>query len=184
MAAFLDTLDRRFSSVIHKSEAGFAVETLVLIPAMLFGWHVVPVLVLLAFFVLPGRIYVALFIASVITLVVVDLAKVMFGRHRPRAFARRYYNVRSLVKNHAMPSGDSAQAAVWASMLFRTYGSPVAFFILPCTMLARVFFGAHWIGDTLVGAAVGLIIESMCSAMLQYFCSGPSDFLGSYVCGI
>jgi membrane-associated phospholipid phosphatase len=90
-----------------------------------------------------------------------------------------------------MPSGDSAQAAVWACVLGRAFSSYAPFVLIPCTMFARVFYGAHWVGDTIVGAVVGSFIEFLCNAVLQRWCTPPdaggntsgSAFApGSYMC--
>ena len=107
---------------------------------------------------------------SIANLIIVDGLKAIIGRHRPHQFARRNFNVRSLVSNHAMPSGDSAQAAVWASLLYCHTGSPLALFIVPCVMFARIFFGAHWFGDTIVGACVGAAVSLACRSLLGWMC--------------
>jgi membrane-associated phospholipid phosphatase len=98
-------------------------------------------------------------------------------------------NLRGLVTNPAFPSGDSAQAAVVATALFLQvraarrvcaaplHSAPNALLtqtsswlwlvaMLP-TMVARVYFGCHWVGDTLGGAAVGAALTSAVHAVVD-----------------
>ena len=67
----------------------------------------------------------------------------------------RKINLRKLENNFSLPSGDSAQAALWALLAAYTSHSLLPLVIVPLTMLGRVFYAAHFIGDTLVGAAIG-----------------------------
>ncbi len=117
---------------------------------------------------------------SIATFFAVDIAKRMVGRHRPRHFAARRYNVRMLINNPAMPSGDSAQAAVWACVLSRLFGTPVFLALIPSTMFARVFYGAHWIGDTIVGAAIGCFVEHLCNTALDRWCTAVPSIDSSF----
>ena len=68
----------------------------------------------------------------------------------------RRFNLRSYEHNFSLPSGDSAQSALFCTLMFLNYGSVLPLCMVPATMLARVYFGAHWIGDTVVGAAIGV----------------------------
>lgn len=55
-----------------------------------------------------------------------------------------------------MPSGDTAQATLYALFLF--YHLQVHWAILflpPCVAVARVFYHCHWFGDTMGGALAG-----------------------------
>ena len=63
----------------------------------------------------------------------------------------------------AMPSADSAWGAVWCTLNVLLFQSKVSIFVLPMVMLGRVYFRCHWIGDTIVGSAVGII-----SAVIGY----------------
>ena len=123
---------------------------------------------------------------SVVTAAFVDTVKAVFGRPRPKVLAHRVVNVRALVSNHAMPSGDSAQAGVWACMLCSACGSVVPVMLIPATMFARVFYGAHWFGDTVVGAGAGVTVFYLCRGLLAYACRwqwlGPAPGLAEFVC--
>ena len=118
---------------------------------------------------------------SLINLVVVEVSKLLIGRPRPHAFARRYFNVRSLVSNHAMPSGDSSEATVCALVLCGVVNSALPLLIVPCAMFARVFFGAHWLGDTVAGVATGAAVFLFCRSILGWTCHSlaMADITGS-----
>ena len=96
---------------------------------------------------------------SLLTLLTTTLLKRFFGRLRPsdRIRVLRTFNLRSLEHNFSLPSGDSAQAALWACLAAWTYHSPLPLLIVPATMVGRVYFGAHYLGDTIVGAAIGAL---------------------------
>jgi acid phosphatase family membrane protein YuiD len=64
---------------------------------------------------------------SVLTLCVTNTTKMVVGRIRPGAhtIVKRRFNLRSLERNNAMPSGDSAQAALWTTLLVLNFGNPL-----------------------------------------------------------
>lgn len=87
-------------------------------------------------------------------------------RERPshtQSTAYRRYNLRGMEKGTlAMPSGDSAQATLWCALIYFSYGGPGLLFML-CVLpafvsFARVYYHCHYVGDVLVGAAVGLLV--------------------------
>ena len=58
----------------------------------------------------------------------------------------------------AMPSGDTAQASVAAAtMIYHGY-SWYWSLIVPASAFARVYFGSHFIGDTIVGGTFAFIL--------------------------
>jgi membrane-associated phospholipid phosphatase len=70
-----------------------------------------------------------------------------------------------------MPSGDSGQAGCYLTLL--TLASGWRFITMaPLIMMARVYYGCHWIGDTIVGACIGAglayssrwFLETLCRA--------------------
>ena len=82
-------------------------------------------------------------------------------RGRPQPLAPRALAVRALATSPSFPSGDSAQAALVTTLLIlagpfedarRWLFLPLA----PCCMFGRVYFGAHWIGDTVGGLLLGV----------------------------
>ena len=61
------------------------------------------------------------------------------------------------IGNPAMPSADSTWGAIWCTLNVLIYGSNLSIFVLPMVMLGRVYFRCHWIGDTIVGALIGIL---------------------------
>ena len=57
-----------------------------------------------------------------------------------------------------MPSGDTAQAANFSLMMFYHIGAPYYFYAWIPIAFARVYFQLHYIGDWLVGAAIGFFV--------------------------
>jgi membrane-associated phospholipid phosphatase len=101
----------------------------------------------------------------VLVLLTTTLLKRLTGRHRPELYTPRqdllHYNFRSKETNLSMPSGDSAQAAAFWTFVNTQLGLPLGLAVVMtgCTMYARVYFMCHFIGDTLVGAAIGSAIS-------------------------
>ena len=54
-----------------------------------------------------------------------------------------------------MPSGDTAQGALWATLTMVFFGYKPIILFIPMVALGRVYFRCHWIGDTVVGSAIG-----------------------------
>jgi undecaprenyl-diphosphatase len=104
--------------------------------------------------------------------------KLYFSRERPEQLtAKRRVRIRKLVKNPSFPSGDSAQAAVIAFLLWANCGADdwrryLWLGMIPSCMFARVYFGAHWIGDTIAGAAIGAAVMLLYQALFASFVGG------------
>ena len=92
-----------------------------------------------------------------VTLLITTLTKRLTNRNRPKAYTViRMCNLRKAETNKSMPSGDTAQATLYALFLF--YHLQVHWAILflpPCVAVARVFYHCHWFGDTMGGALAG-----------------------------
>jgi membrane-associated phospholipid phosphatase len=84
-----------------------------------------------------------------------------FGRARPEksSLGPRFFDLRSRLKNCAFPSGDSAQASAMMMILALHHSQSAWLIMIIPTMLARIYFGAHWLGDTIAGAIIGMIIS-------------------------
>ncbi len=54
-----------------------------------------------------------------------------------------------------MPSGDTAQAALWAGLIQLIFKTEYSLMMIPLVALGRIYFHCHYIADTIVGAAVG-----------------------------
>lgn len=161
------SLDRRLSGPIHRLVMG-PFDYLLAVPGMAFGTYAMP-------FTLGGiglwlgwKVLVIGIAASPVTVSITQTLKHWTKRARPDVpFKPRRVHLHGLVRNPSFPSGDSAQAAV-VSLLMVLQG-PVPgperwlFMIpLPLCMFARIYFGAHWIGDTLAGAAIGAAVMAAC----------------------
>lgn len=67
-------------------------------------------------------------------------------------------NLRKNETNKSMPSGDTAQATLFAFyILFVLNITAWPMFIVPLVASARVFYHCHWIGDTFGGFFAGVI---------------------------
>lgn len=182
MLSKLEMWDLYLSSKIHKLYLGPLGDLLVAFPALVCGYISMPVL--LAGLALSGELPLLCCgtCGTLALLWTTDRMKRWIHRLRPAPYvlSKRLLNLRSLERTHALPSGDSAQAALWATLLYCRLKQacaqgagdgaedilhPVAqasalhaariFLLVPCVMFGRVFYGCHWIGDTLLGAAVG-----------------------------
>jgi hypothetical protein len=163
LLARLELADQRLSSHLHALPAGLLLESLVLLPALAFSSYAMPFMIAVTAFLAPPLFAATAVLACLATLGVTTLLKRATRRLRPglHACAHRRYAVRSMETNNAMPSGDSAQAALWCTLFASACwpGAPCAgaavLAVVPVVQAARVFFGCHWAADTCVGAAIG-----------------------------
>ena len=98
-----------------------AIEWIVFFPAVLFGRHVLPILVVSISLFIDFRIgiyialcwscFVLLLYSSVLTVLFTEPLKYLFSRERPELndITNRVVPLRNDLKNPAFPSGDSAQ---------------------------------------------------------------------------
>jgi len=153
------TLDHKASRAVHGMSFG-RLDYVLVLPGMLFGSYVMPAVVVVLGFALGWRFAAVAVMASLSTLAVTAPLKHWFRRQRPEAPPGRAFKIRSLVNSPAFPSGDSAQAAalVMLLVLLGPWGwvAGLAWVpLVPLCMFSRVYFGAHWWGDTVAGAAIG-----------------------------
>ena len=105
------------------------------------------------------------------TLVVTLPLKALCGRERPTRITSvyRYCNMRDREHGKSMPSGDAAAAAFLMGIYLYLFGTVWPLLIcLPLVSLGRVYVHCHWIGDTIVGGAMGVWI--------CYYCYSPVFF--------
>ena len=84
----------------------------------------------------------------------------------------------------AMPSGDSAQGALWVVITMLFFQTYAILLVIPMVCFGRVYFRCHWIGDTLVGsligagfAVIGFFTFAKFADVLIYFFPGFIDLL-------
>lgn len=96
------------------------------------------------------------------TALVVVVLKNSFGRKRPsiEVTSRKHFNPLLQLSRRpwSFPSGDSAQAGCWSGVVGCS-GVLWGWAAFPLAMFARVYYGAHYVLDTLVGASVGLSVS-------------------------
>ena len=107
---YLNTLDRSFSSKIHRLSCG-TIDYLFVFGAFVFGSKFMPITILLSIFLvdIPGFIY--LLLSCTITVTLTQFGKKLFGRHRPdpKTLAPKKLDFRTRLTNYSFPSGDTAQ---------------------------------------------------------------------------
>jgi membrane-associated phospholipid phosphatase len=159
----LKTLDHKVSSATHKLRFG-RLDYGIAVPGMLFGTYLMPLVMLLAGLLGGWRLAAILLMAALSTLAITAPLKYLFNRQRPDGpVAERTIKLRALVNSPAFPSGDSAQAGMVVLMLMMLapptgVGSLAWLPLLPLCMFSRVYFGAHWWGDTVAGAFIGVTV--------------------------
>ena len=101
-----------------------------------------------------------------VSLVVTVILKKTLNRERPPIKnVSRLLNLRWNEHNGSIPSGDTLQCALFAGFMWLNYtftGSQMIlqwmliFVLIPLVAFSRVYFHCHWIGDTIIGAVIGL----------------------------
>jgi undecaprenyl-diphosphatase len=159
----MNALDQSISRRIHNLRAPW-LDYALLPPGLMFGSFGVPVLIVALGAWLGWRFGFACTLAAISTVALTGPLKHYLGRPRPEAMpGHRAFSLRKLVNNPALPSGDSAQAGMFAAMLvlagpFDDGRRWVFVALAPLCMFSRVYYGAHWIGDTVVGAVIGALV--------------------------
>ena len=95
--------------------------------------------------------------------------KKVFNRKRPNVINwNRIINLRSTENNGSFPSGDTIQAAHFASFIYFTFGNTYWLFLIPMTAFSRIYYQCHWINDTIIGALIGLITGYLTYSTVSY----------------
>eukprot|EP01017_Pseudomicrothorax_dubius_P025792 TRINITY_DN2822_c0_g1_i3.p1 TRINITY_DN2822_c0_g1~~TRINITY_DN2822_c0_g1_i3.p1 ORF type:complete len:178 (-),score=20.04 TRINITY_DN2822_c0_g1_i3:142-675(-) len=157
-------LDERLSAVVHRQRLPRLLEYAVQVLASVFNPHNILIVILVVLLIeikrhTPGLTfcYVA---AMVLGLGFSTLLKRVIGRPRPTLKvieeAGKSTEHRQREKNHSMPSGDSVQAGAFAGIIWLLHGEPRGLLVTAGVMYARIYYGCHYISDTIVGAALGV----------------------------
>lgn len=157
--AKLRALDVEWSAAIHQLALGPVGDVLLAFPALVCGSMSLPLLLLSLLAVGETRLFLLGCPSTGCLLLLTHALKRRTGRSRPppSTLPPRICNLRSLeAATHAMPSGDSAQAALWSTLLYSWSGGDArVLLLLPAVMFGRVYFRCHWVGDTMVGSVLG-----------------------------
>mmetsp|Transcript_119461 Transcript_119461/g.273715 ORF Transcript_119461/g.273715 Transcript_119461/m.273715 type:complete len:202 (-) Transcript_119461:17-622(-) len=172
--------DVAWSNRIHQLSLG-GLDYPLLLPALITSYVGVP-LMLLGIFVCMGWRSAAAYLVGVrctvflfwgchllvartsaqvlATLLSTSGMKRVTNRERPRLehIGLRKVSIRGMETNKSFPSGDSAQACLFFCFLAAFTGKLWVCFGIPAVMFARVYFGFHFIADTVFGAWVGFLI--------------------------
>lgn len=156
----------------HSQQESLLVQTASVVTQMGEGiYYIIPSLLLYLFWRkrLPIHAKVALFIflTTSISGILVNLFKLIFGRYRPKM----YFNDQlfgfewfHLVSNNSFPSGHSATAmGAWLAfaLLLPKYRYPLI--IMGAIIVStRIIVTAHYLGDTIAGSYVGIIVTLLC----------------------
>ena len=179
----LRSLDESVSGVVHGLRLG-ALDWLLLVPAMAFSVTCLPLVLAAAAALLPRSTAAALLLGCLATVALTTVFKAAIARPRPsaRALPPRCVDLRSREVNAAMPSGDTAQAGCLCTLLALSAaaaGGPgvgagaaaavaaalpppwlAGALVVGATAFGRVYFGCHWAGDTIAGAALGCAVAA------------------------
>ena len=103
--------------------------------------------------------YMLITILAMVAVVILP-SKALFGRERPTRVRKvfRFCNMRDLEHGKSMPSGDAAACAFFCGIYFFVFGFTPILLMIPLVSIGRVYVHCHWIGDTIVGSILGLIV--------------------------
>ncbi|MCB9896285.1 MAG: phosphatase PAP2 family protein [Planctomycetes bacterium] len=156
-------LDQSLSARIHGWQLG-PLDYLLVVPGMLFGSYVMPLFIIALGLWLGWRFGLVCLMTAMTTVAITGPMKHWIGRPRPEPLeAARAFKLRGLVNNPSFPSGDSAQAGAMTTLLILlgplAWPASLSFLpLIPLCMFARVYYGAHWIGDTIAGVIIGAAV--------------------------
>lgn len=162
---YLDSIDKRISKPLHTFSPSYKIECIFYCFARLFNIDTV-ILYLLCSLVYSfwklkngylGLIPICHVVSGTIFTVI---SKLIIRRPRPILNTRRYFKLKE--NTHSMPSGDSLQAGIFATMII-LYSDNIlrflAIFLIPAAMLGRIFYNLHYWFDCIIGATLGICIS-------------------------
>ena len=158
----LDYIDAAISNKIASLELGIFIECFIVIPTLMSSPVGIPLFI--AFNVLYYRSFVFL-VSMLLGLIFSEGIKKMAQRKRPDLQAHKPLNITQHlmhVDSFSMPSGDTLQSAVFAIVcVYHLEWYLSTFLIIPWAAFGRVYWGNHWIGDTVIGGAIGMVVSTI-----------------------
>lgn len=156
----LNDIDIAISDRIAALELGMLLEIFIIIPTLMFSPVGIPLFI--AFNILYYRSFVFL-VSMLLGLVFSEGIKKIAKRERPALQSQKPLNITQHlmhVDSFSMPSGDTLQSAVFAVICANHLDLPLWFYIfVPWAAFGRVYWGNHWIGDTIVGGMIGTVVS-------------------------
>ena len=161
---YLDIIDKKISRPLHRFSPSFKIECIFYLFARLFNIDSV-IIYLISFLIYSVLKYkngymvlipICHVICGALTTIIL---KIIIRRPRPILSANRYFKLKE--NTHSMPSGDSLQAGVFATMIILYNNNIFRFFsilLIPAAMSGRVFYNLHYWFDCIIGASIGIII--------------------------
>eukprot|EP01084_Bolivina_argentea_P148589 259735_1 len=165
----LDRNDKYYTSFIQRLELGFFFDTFMLIPTVVYSFIGIAILVIIYAVLFRSILYL---VNSVLCLMANEMIKRTIQRNRPNTdtIADRMVDLDGVLlvkRSSSMPSGDTAQATIFALTMIYTMNYYLSStnnmwyctaLTIPFAGFGRVYLGKHWIGDTLCGAIEALLI--------------------------
>lgn len=165
VVGFLDYYDKLLSDKIHSLELPKYLEFFIYLCARLFNPDFITSYLIIIFYYkylyFQDWFFVIKPLVHVLSLLIITLIlKSLIARPRPnKKKLFRLKDLRENEKNCSMPSGDSLQCANFCIIMFVYFNTNMVLYILPFVMFSRIYYFCHYIMDTLIGAALGLVLS-------------------------
>jgi membrane-associated phospholipid phosphatase len=114
-------------------------------------------------------LFIKTLIITLTGLLLTSYLKKAIGRPRPNCLGNRKYNFRKVEKNLSMPSGDSFQSGLWATIIAIYFNNYYVYYVVPLVMFARCFYQCHFLSDTVVGALLGIFWSNFINYIFLLF---------------
>jgi len=161
-----DQVDRKLSDRIHRMKLVLPLNLLPAVGALFCSVWIFPFVLGLNFWFCGWWAIVS----TIVTLIISEVLKHLTKRARPNCqrYELRFMDFKKTGTKYSMPSGDTAQAAVTATCYFLTYGVDAlwACVLVPFVAFGRVYMRAHYLGDTVVGTVLGVLV----TLLVHYLC--------------
>ena len=152
----LDEIDRALSDKIAALECGKILESIIVVPTLMFSPIGIPLFIAVTILYFRSFGYL---VSMLLGLVFSEGIKKIARRPRPQLQSHKPFNITQHlmhVDSYSMPSGDSLQSAVFAVVVaYHLQLTQWSYIFIPWAAFGRVYWGNHWIGDTLAGAFIG-----------------------------